>query len=395
MVVVGGSVAGVRLARALRECGHTGSIRILEAGSDLPHDKPPLSKAPLGAEHVVPLLDPGAAAELRIDVDLDARVVGVDPETKQVTVESGELVDYDVLVIATGVRPRTMPWDGPRIHTLRTAEDSRSFRAQLDRASRLLVVGAGLIGAEVAAMARAAGVATTMVDPAEVPLARVVGAELGRRLSELQVANGVDLRLGTSVIELTSGPETVEAVLSDGTTLDVDLVLVGIGAEVDAAWLTDSGLPVDDGLVCDRFGRVVGTSQIFAIGDVARWNPESGRGSRAEHWTNAVDQAVCVANNIVRPGEPSAVTNGSYVWSDQYDWKVQVFGRADVSRTPALIETADPFRLAGLWWDDDGELVGGVTINWPRASVTLRRAIAARVPGKVAFEDVAALGRPA
>jgi len=91
----------------------------------------------------------------------------------------------------------------------------------------------------------------------------------------------------------------------------------------------------------------------------------------------------------------TTVTNSSYVWSDQYDWKVQVFGRADVTRTPALIETADPFRLAGLWWDDDGQLAGGVTINWPRASVTLRRGIAAQVPGQVAFEDVAALGRPA
>lgn len=395
VVIIGGSVAGIRLARALRECGHSGSIRIVEAGQDLPHDRPPLSKVALGADPFVPLLRADEVAELGLDLTLGSRAVRIDQGATKVELESGESVEYDVLVLATGLRCRQLPWAGPNIHTLRSVSDARAFREQLGRASSLLIVGAGFIGAEAAATARAAGIQVTMVDPVAVPMARVVGDELGLRLAGLQSANGVDLRLGTSLVGLTSQVGGVEATLSDGSVLHVDVVLVGIGAEVDAAWLVDSGIPMDDGVVCDEFGRVLDTPRVFAIGDVARWQLPDSSGSRTEHWTSAVDQAVCVANNIMRPDSLSGLSSGHFVWSDQYDWKIQVFGRPDPAGTPEIIELAEPFRLAAVWRDDVDQIRGGVTINWPRASVTLRRAIATGSSFSTVVEDVNSLGRPA
>jgi NADPH-dependent 2,4-dienoyl-CoA reductase/sulfur reductase-like enzyme len=257
------------------------------------------------------------------------------------------------------------------VYVLRTLADARALRAALARAQRVLVIGAGFIGAEVAAMARGHGVEVTLVDPAPVPMGRVVGADLGVRFADLHRRHGVDTRFGTTVQALGPAGAGYRAELSDGTVVEVDEVVVGIGSEVNVGWLAGSGLVVGDGVRCDDRGEAVGAPGIHAVGDAACW-----AGARVEHWTSAVEQAVCVARTIVDPDSPTGPAPVAYVWSDQYDWKIQLVGTRDVARDPVVVEESEPFRLLATWCDDDGRVTGGVTVNWPRESVRLRTALA-------------------
>jgi NADPH-dependent 2,4-dienoyl-CoA reductase/sulfur reductase-like enzyme len=371
VVIVGGSVAGIRTARALREQGYAGPVQVLEAEAEVPYDKPPLSKGSIDADARVPLITPEEAVELGIDLRLRSRVTGLDASRQRVTLEDGSVIHFEHLVVATGLTPRRAPYDVSGVHVLRTLADARAMRAAIARSRRVLVIGAGFIGAEVAALARGHGVGVTLVDREPVPMKRIVGDDLGERLSELHRRHGVDTRFGATVTSLAREGAGFRATLSDGGTVDADAVVVGIGSEVNLGWLAGSGLLVDDGVVCDARGAVVGAPGIHAVGDAARW-----AGVRVEHWTSAVEQAVCVARAIAHPDSPAVHEPVTYVWSDQYDWKIQLVGARDVARRPEVTEQADPFRLAATWRDGDGRITGGVTVNWPRESVKLRTAVA-------------------
>lgn len=371
VVIVGGSVAGIRTARALREHGYAGPVRVVEAEAEIPYDKPPLSKGSVDLDACVPLITLEEADALDVDLLLRRRAVALDADRRRLSLDDGTVLTFDHLVIATGLTPRRTPYDVAGVHVLRTLADARALRAALARAQRVLVIGAGFIGAEVAAMARRHGVEVTLVDPAPVPMGRVVGADLGGRFADLHRRHGVDTRFGTTVRALDPAGAGYRAALSDGTVVEVDEVVVGIGSEVNVGWLAGSGLVVGNGVRCDDRGGAVGAPGIHAVGDAACW-----AGVRVEHWTSAVEQAVCVARTIVDPGRPVAPAPVTYVWSDQYDWKIQLVGTRDVARDPVVVEEAEPFRLLATWHDDDGRVTGGVTVNWPRESVRLRTALA-------------------
>lgn len=393
VLVIGGSVGGVRTARALRAEGFDGPIRIVEAEDEPPYDKPPLSKTALGQDPRVPLLAAEEARESGIELLLGRRAVALDPGRRAVRLDDGTDLPYDDLVIATGVRARRLAWAGEGVHVLRTLADSTRLRADLIGAEHILVVGAGFIGAEAASLCRSAQLEVCLVDPAPVPMARFVGAGLGERFVDLHRRHGVDTRFGVVVEALDRVGGRWSARLSDGTTVFTDAVLVGVGAEVDLSWLAGSGLRTEDGIVCDEHGRADGVPGVFAVGDVARWyQPRTGTSTRIEHWTNAVEQAACVARTIVRPDELLAHDPVAYVWSDQYDWKIQLFGARDPGQEPVVLEQSEPFRLAAVWQDADGRASGGVTVGWPKASVLLRKAIAAQAP---AAEVLASLGATA
>ncbi|CRK49713.1 p-cumate dioxygenase ferredoxin reductase subunit [Rhodococcus sp. RD6.2] len=381
VLVVGGSVGGIRTARALRNEGYVGRVTVVEAESELPYDKPPLSKIPLDGDAHVPLLTAEETRELDIELVMGRTAVELRPQDRQVVLDDGVVLGYDELVIATGAAARPSPWTGPGVHVLRTIADARALRASLRAASRLLVVGAGFIGAEVASLARKQGIEVTIVDPAPIPMARVVGDGLGRHFSQLHRAHGVDTRFGTMVDTIEHGEGGITAQLSDGSCVLVDAVVVGIGAVLNTRWLESSGLALEDGVECDEYGRVAGAENIFAVGDIARWyQPRQGKAARVEHWTNAVEQANCLARNIVAPDTPVAHDPVAYVWSDQYDWKIHLFGTRDVTGDPVVVEQSEPFRLAAIWQAADGRASGGLTVNWPKASVQLRRTIAAGGP---------------
>lgn len=379
VIVVGGSVAGIRTARALREQGYAGPVRVVEAEDELPYDKPPLSKLPLGADAHVPLLTQSEAAELGIDLVLGLSVTALRPDTSEIVLDDGSVMEFDHLVVATGARARPAPWALEGVHVLRGLADARAIRDGLASSSSLLVIGAGFIGAEVAALARKHGIEVTIVDAAEVPMARVAGDELGQRLSDLHRINGVKTVFGVTVSGIDRDGSTLRAVLSDGSEVRADSIVVGIGAELNIEWLETSGLPLVDGVECDEHGRVRGFTKIYAVGDVARWRrPSMDVSARIEHWTNAVEQANCVAQNIVHPDELVSHDPVAYVWSDQYDWHIHLFGTRPSGVQPEIVEEAEPFRLAATWRDGDGVVLGGLTINWTRESVKLRKAIAAR-----------------
>lgn len=371
VVVVGGSVAGIRTARALREQGYAGAVRVVEAEAEVPYDKPPLSKGSVDVDACVPLITREEADALGIELVLGCRVTALDADRRHVALEDGRLLAFDHLVIATGLTPRRAPYDVDGVLVLRTLADARALRDAIARSQQVLVIGAGFIGAEVASLARGHHVGVTLVDPATVPMARIVGSDLGRRFAALHREHGVDTRFGVTVTELVRIGDGFRARLSDGEVVEADAVAVGIGSEVNVGWLAGSGLLVDDGVVCDERGAVRHAPGIHAVGDAARWG-----GVRVEHWTSAVDQAVCVARSIAHPGEPAAATPPAYVWSDQYDWRIQLVGARDVSRAPDVVEEAEPFRLAATWRDADGRVTGGVTVNWPRESARMRTALA-------------------
>ncbi|MGW5105998.1 NAD(P)/FAD-dependent oxidoreductase [Nocardia sp. NPDC004123] len=381
VVIAGGSVAGVHTARALRRHGYEGRVRVVEAESELPYDKPPLSKSAVAHDPRVSLLTRAEAEDLGIELVLGRRVAELSTETSAVTTDDGSDLRYDDLVIATGAAARPAPWTCEGVHVLRTLADARGLRSDLAAAQRMLVIGAGFIGAEVTSLARSAGIAVTLIDEAAVPMARLVGTLLGERLADLHRINGVDTRFGIRVSTLERHGGRVRAEFSDGSVADVDVVVVGIGARLDLEWLESAGLSVGNGVECDEYGRARGFGKIHAVGDVACWfQPRLGRAARIEHWTNAVEQADCVAQNIVRPEALVPHDPVPYVWSDQYDWKIQLIGTRDVDRCPDIIEQADPFRLAAVWPDDRGRITGGMTVNWSRASVRLRQGISRGTP---------------
>jgi phthalate 3,4-dioxygenase ferredoxin reductase subunit len=309
----------------------------------------------------------------------------------------GGTVLYTKLVIATGADARPSPWTVESgIHVVRTLEDAQRLRAALQTPGRVVVIGGGFIGAEVAGTARAAGHDVTIVDPSPTPMARVLGPDLGASFSEIHGRNGVATRFGCGVEAIVGEAGALQMTLSNGDVLEADTVVVGIGAIPNDRWLVGSQLTIDNGVVCDEFCRAIGVSDVFAVGDVARWEHTGHQESvRVEHWTNAADQAVCTAHNIMHPEELKAYRPTEYVWSDQYGWKIQIAGRPGRGALHQLIGDLDVEspQAAALYTDDRGVLSGIVTVNWPRAAMMCRQLVAAGAPVAEAVATVALLPR--
>jgi NADPH-dependent 2,4-dienoyl-CoA reductase/sulfur reductase-like enzyme len=398
VVVVGSSVGGVRTAQALRSEGFGGRVVLVGDEARLPYDKPPLSKQFLagswGTERVA-LLTEAAADQAGIELRLGVAAERLDVAGRQVVLADGQRLDYDAVVIATGAAARPSPWAARSgVHVVRTMSDSESLQADLRRDGHVVVVGGGFIGAEVAATARSLGREVTVVDPLPVPIGRVVGAAVGSHFAELHRRHGVATRFGTGVESVEGEAGNLRVVLTDGTELTAGTVVVGIGATPNDGWLADSGLLVENGVVCDEFCRAVDAPAVHAVGDVARWfHPDRGEHTRVEHWTNAVDQAVCVAHNIAHPDDLRAYRPVEYVWSDQYDWKIQIVGRPHRATEYHLVgdPAADRPRFAALYRGADGQLIAAVTVNWPKALVTCRRLVAAGSTFAAAVTQVEAL----
>ncbi|TYK51009.1 NAD(P)/FAD-dependent oxidoreductase [Actinomadura decatromicini] len=382
-VVVGSSVAGVRTAQALTAGGFDGRVLVIGAEDTEPYDKPPLSKHFLTgawAAGRLSLLNGGPSDE-RIELRLGAAAEHLDVADKQVSLADGTRVPYDVCVIATGASARPSPWaarDG--VHVLRTLGDGAALRRDLLRGGEVVVVGGGFVGAEVAAAARGLACRVTIVDPLLDPMARVLGPAVGPLLTGIHERHGVRTRFGAGVVAIEGTSGDLRVFLDDGTVLPAATVVVGIGAVPNDGWLRSSGLDVANGVLCDEYCRALGTRDVFAAGDVARWpHPRHTDHVRVEHWTNAVEQAACVARNIVQPDEPVPYRPVEYVWSDQYDWKIQIVGSPARTTGHTVIGdlTGDRPRAAVASTDAAGRLAAAVTLNWPRALVTCRRLLAA------------------
>lgn len=386
VVIVGASVAGVAVARALRAEGYERDVVLLGAEPHWPYDKPPLSKQILSGEWEparASLLAPDEAEELALDVRLGVRAERLDVARRELLLGDGSRCGFGACVVATGSEPRPSPWpERPGVHVLRTLTDALAIRRRFEAGGTVVVVGGGFIGAEVASSARALGLPTTIVDPLPVPMRRLVGSEPGRLFTELAARNGVDLRLGRGVEAIDGAAGDLTIRLTDGSTVEADTAVVGIGVLPSDRWLASSGLPIDDGLVCDELCRASVDGSVFAVGDVARWyHPVHQRLVRVEHWTNAVDQAACVAHNLTHPDDGRPYAPIPYVWTDQHGCKLQIVGRPASASEQATIGApgAQRPRAAVVYADGSGCLAGALAVNWPRALAECRRGMAVGV----------------
>jgi NADPH-dependent 2,4-dienoyl-CoA reductase/sulfur reductase-like enzyme len=385
VVIVGASVAGVRTAEALRRRGFGGRITLIGAEAHLPYDRPPLSKAFLTGqadESDLALLAGDRLDRLDLDLRLGQRATAVDVPARQVLLASGEPVLFGALVIATGSLPRRLPvLDGwPGVHVLRTLDDAIAVRAALAGGARVAVVGGGFIGAEVAWSARARGLDVTVIDPVPALMTRGLGPALGTVLATRHADHGVTLRLGRSVARAEGAGRVERLVLDDGSSLDADLVVVGIGVDPAVGWLSSSGLPVDGGgLRCDACLRVRGTDSVYAAGDVARWpSARYAAPVRLEHWTNAGETALAVAAALT--GTPAPFDPLPYVWSDQLGARIQVFGQIlpgdDLVYVEGGPEEAEFVAACGA----DGKLQAVVALGARRAALRWERLLRSGLP---------------
>ena len=376
VVIVGASVAGIRTVQSLRQQGFDGEIVLIGAEPHHPYDKPPLSKgqlAPEATDVAPPLLSDEQLAELNVELHLGVTATGVSPDQNLLHTDAGDH-PYDHLVIATGMTPRTLPGaDLDGVHTIRTAEDSKAVRARLATGPRVVVIGAGFIGAEFAAAARAQGCAVTIVEVQDTPLAHLVGDRVGSRLAEMHQQHDVTVLTGARFERFLGETAVTGVELADGTQLPADLVVVGIGAIPATDWLAGSGLPINNGIDCAADLRVIGYPNIFAAGDVARWpHAHYQEPMRIEHWTNASEHGAMVAAVITGGREPR--TQVPYVWSDQYEHRIQIVGLPNRG-TLAHLSGGGPEDLVAVYADEAGQAIAAVVVNDPRGFVKLRKAI--------------------
>ncbi|HWE58104.1 MAG TPA: FAD-dependent oxidoreductase [Solirubrobacteraceae bacterium] len=343
LVIVGASLAGLRAAQAARSAGHDGGIVMIGREPHLPYTRPPLSKELLQATQEIEDLAL-QVGELDVDWRLGVPATGLDREHRRVALEDGTEACYDRLIIATGCRARS--WDGPGaelagVHTLRELEDAVALRTALSSSGRLLIVGAGFIGCEVAASARALGVEVTLVDIAAHPLLPF-GPQLGERWARMHRERGVDLRLRVAVAELRGVSGRVEhAELTDGTTVNADTVLLALGSRLNTEWLAGSGLERDPAIRCDSTLTTVSDPDILAAGDIAAVPVALADGTplRVEHWTTAAEHGQLAGRNaLLDPADRAAHTNPPYFWSDQYGSKIQALGCPALADRIELLE---------------------------------------------------------
>lgn len=371
IVVVGGSLAGVRACETLRRDGFSGDVVLVGAEQHYPPvDRPPLSKKALAGD--APLDRVRVAPDLDVERVLGRSATRLDVAAHEVHLDDDRILAYDGLVIATGARPRVLPdtADRTNVLVLRSADDALRLRSALAPGVRVAVVGAGVLGCEIAATCRGLGLDVTLVDVAPEPMLRVLGPDLAPVLATLHAERGVRLRLGRQVLGLRGAPDVDGVLLDSDEIVPADVVVVAVGAVPETGWLEGSGLKLVDGVLCDEFCFATGTDRsVTAAGDVARWHhPLLGRDLRVEHWTNAVSQAQAAAGNLARhlaggpeAAEPYAVL--PYVWSDQYDWKLQLIGTLG-EETTVEEGSIDDGRFV-VSYRSEGRLVGALCVNWP------------------------------
>lgn len=390
IVVVGAGLGGARAAENLRGGGYEGRLILVGKEAHPPYDRPPLSKSVLlGDQDSVALKPDDFWTEGDIELRTSAEVTSIDTAARILQVRSladgsTEAIDYRAVVFATGLNPRTLPFAVSRkgVHVLRTVDDALALRTESNSAERVVVVGAGFIGCEVAASLRTRGLEVTLVEPAVAPLAAALGETVGNLVARIHAGRGVSVRTGVGVVDL-RGDERVSAViLEDGTELPADLVVVGIGSTPAIDYLEGTGIKIAEaadggGVACDNCGRT-SVPDVYALGDVANWLDAQGEPTRVEHWNNVVDQAARVSAAILgaEPDNPRPVV--PYFWSDQFDVKIQALGHPSPGDDVHVVDDDGTKFMA--YYSRDGKLTGVVGAGRGGAVMKMRPKVLAQVP---------------
>ena len=383
--MVGASLAGLSAARSLRKQGYGGRLVVIGDEPHRPYDRPPLSKEFLaGTLAEDDLLLETDDEDLRAEWLLGTRAVGlqVDGAERVLLLDDGREVRADGVVVATGAVARNLPGtDGlTGVHTLRTLDDARALRDELALGGRLVVIGGGFIGAEVASTAYALGLDVTVIEAAPTPLAGPLGETMGGIVSALHEAHGVRLLCGVGVKGL-SGEARVDAVLlEDGRTVPADMVVVGVGARPCVEWLEGSGVELDNGVKCGADGRT-SLAGVVAVGDCANWyDPRAGSHRRVEHWTGARERPEAAVAALLSWGAVEAgASRPPYFWSDQYGVKIQFAGHAAGADSVTVEEGAPGDRSFLAVYRCAGQPVAVLAMNQPRLFMRWRKQLAATV----------------
>ncbi|WP_031468793.1 NAD(P)/FAD-dependent oxidoreductase [Sciscionella sediminilitoris] len=380
IAVVGASLAGLHTARALRRKGFDGTVTLIGAESAAPYDRPPLSKEFLAGtvdEADIGLGEPEDDG-LELDWRLGKTAVRLDTGDTAVELEDGSRIRADGIVLATGAGANPFPG----ALGLRTIEDAKALRERITPGTRVVLIGAGFIGAEIAATAANLGASVTIVERARVPLSGPLGAELGAVCAGWHATNGVELIADTAVRSV--GEHEVE--LADGRVLASDVVIAGVGARPHVDWLAGSGLRIDGGVVTDS-QCATGIPGVVAVGDCASSHrPFSGRVQRIEHWTNAITQSAVAAGTLLGTPEPPAPRDAiPYFWSDQYGMRLQFAGQRAEDDAVSIVDGDPASGKFAATYSRDGVLHAVLAVNNPKQFGRLRRDLSTQQASVVAL----------
>ncbi|MEZ3178289.1 FAD-dependent oxidoreductase [Streptomyces pimonensis] len=395
MVIVGASLAGIRAARTLRAGGFGGRLTLVGDEFHAPYDRPPLSKQVL-SEDSPPDTTLPVDGDLRARWLLGRRAVGLDPRAAELVLEGGTVLPYDGLLITTGAAARGRPAGRtpppPGVYTLRSLDDAHALRAQLTPGRRLLVVGAGFLGGEIAAAGRSRRMTVTLVEAARLPLERAVGAEAGTFVAELHREAGIDLRPLTTVEEFRTGTDgrLSGALLSDGTALAVDVAVLALGAVPATGWLRGSGLALDGGVLCDgrlraRYADGSIVPGVLAAGDVARVPQPLANGEPFSlgHWSNAVGQGITAGHNLLGTEASQTFDDVPSFWSDLHGVRIRSVGLPGTADEVRVHEMDVRARRVEISYHRAGRLVGALTVG-RTAGLAAYRAELGRTPSAAA-----------
>ncbi len=400
-MVVGASLAGARAADALRRQGFAGTLDLVGAEKHPPYERPPLSKQILAGVWEFERASVDLPEDFEASWHLGRTATCVDLPSRTVALDDGSALEFDGLVIATGATPRALPGTAglSNVFTLRTIEDALSLRSAAESAEHVVVIGGGFIGSEVAATLATREVRVTIVDPLDSLMGRVLGDDFGPYFGGLHSGRGVSLRLGVGVVSLESSPDGAVSccLLSDGSRLACDVVVVGIGVTPATEWLAGSGValdPADGSVLCDATCAVLGENGavlegIVAAGDVARWDhPLFGRPVRVEHWENAVAMGEAAALRLMAvPGAETGYLDVPLFWSDQFGKKIQFVGLRSPGDEVLLVEGSTEEGKFLAVYSRDGVLTGALGVGRPARIIALRNLIAERAPVEAVYSE--------
>lgn len=383
IAVVGGGLAGLRYIEAVRRGGYEGSIHFIDPDEQAPYDRPPLSKGFLRDPNApVPVLRQAPLEDLKVVVHRQ-RATHLAVESRTVTLEDATTLEATTIVLATGVRPRPLPSlpgsDLAGIMSLRSIHDAQLLRDQLRPGARVVIIGAGFIGMEVAATAKSLGCDVTVIEALATPLERGLGETVGNMVANWHRSEGVQVECETSVVGFHGTQQITAVECGEGITTPADVVLVGIGAIPNTEWLSESGLQLENGVVCD--GQLRAAPGIFALGDLARFEHARYGLVRFEHWTNAVESAMYLgAANGTPEGSTTAFAPVPFVWSDQYDRTIQVVGMSGPNTATIMLRSDAADRSFLAVYEDEGRVVGAAAAGAPKEFMKIRRALMVEEP---------------
>jgi 3-phenylpropionate/trans-cinnamate dioxygenase ferredoxin reductase subunit len=389
-IIVGASLTGAKAAEELRARGFDGRVVLIGSEPERPYERPPLTKDYLRGEserdkdHVH---EAGYYAEHDIELLTGTTATAIDPGASRVTLDDGRELRYDRLLLATGAEPRRIPVPGAEldgVHYLRTLADCDVLRERLDAGGRLVVVGAGWIGSEVAASARQRGLEVTLIDPLALPNERVFGSEIGSFYRDVHAQQGIDLALGDGVAAFEGDGAVARVRTSSGRAIECDFAVVGIGVLPRVGLAQDAGLEVDNGVVVDEKLQS-SAPNVFAAGDVANaWHPFYAQRIRVEHWANALNQGPAAARAML--GEPVSYDEIPYFYSDQYDVGMEYSGHAPQWDEVVFRGDRDSGEFIAFWLRD-GHVAAGMNVNVWDVNEHVQALIRSRRPIGAALTD--------